>query len=40
MSFIFRLVRLLPDFQAIARGRYPQRLARRSIIRRVNKYIR
>jgi len=35
---LFRILRLIGDARAIARGRLPQRLARRSVHKRVNRW--
>jgi hypothetical protein len=40
MRFIFRLVSMIRDLRAASRGKLPQRLARKSLIRRVNRHIR
>jgi hypothetical protein len=40
MRFIFKIMSLIRDVRALSRGTYPQRLARKSIIRRVNRHIR
>jgi len=40
MRLIFRIMSLIRDVRALSRGKYPRRLARKSIIRQVNRRIR
>jgi hypothetical protein len=40
MRFIFKIMSLIRDVRALSKGTFPQRLARKSLIRRVNKHIR
>jgi hypothetical protein len=40
MRAIFKIISLIRDFRAAARGKLPQRVARKSLIRRVNRHIR